>query len=951
MKTFYVSTAGNDDWSGSLPRPQHDGNNGPFASLARARDMIRTLKAASQLPPGGIEVVVAGGEYALREPLTFTDKDSGTADSPVVYRAAQGETVRLSGGVQITDWDPIDDQDTLSQMHPDARGHVLQADLRAHGVSDFGTMTTAPGPGRSDPGLELFFRNQPMTLARYPNEGYLHIASLSVDDGHNIRGARGSHVGRFRVAEERDRLQRWAREPGLMLHGYWFWDWSDQRIAVTAIDPETGEITLDESHPHGYGYRAGQWFYAFNLLCELDRPGEWFLNRDTGILYFWPPAASGSHDVEADNLKAGDVTISVLRAPVTFDQVSHVTLQGFTLEATRGTGITVKEGEDIRIAGCTLRNLGGDAVHIEGGQRHAVSDCDIYRTGDGGIMLAGGDRCTLTPGRHEAVNNHIHHIARWNPVYKVGIQLTGCGNRAAHNRLHDLPHIAIGFTGNDQVVEYNEIYQSVTRANDAGAIYTSGAGPEDWSMRGHRIRFNFLHHLYGFDGEGCSGIYLDDMFSGTEIFGNILYRVYKGFLLGGGRDILSENNVFIDCPCSISLDARALGWAAFSMPDVIAGLKSMPYREEPWASRYPELVNILENEPGVPKGNVIARNIFRGGKGNNIEPEAKPGLRMGNNLNDEDPCFRDASRMDFRLRKDSRAWKLGFEPIPVEQIGPRITDLRPRLPVRQLIETEMIVERPPLFRARRFVHPGILRLRVRNVGDEADSCVIHLHVSGGHLSDGDPISCSLAPFETVERKCELLADAQALRLTAVREGVDGVVGALEAEATDEAITPWPAALRVSKPIPGIGRLDTLDRPPPTDTLQWHRVDDAPPRGHFFNVYKALNTTGEADSAIFFGCRVQCAEPMRAAVLLGYDGPVKLFLDDTAVFYDPDGAPPAQPDRAAPEIDLSRGEHELILALSAVNGPAWGIFMRLMRTDLDNNHEAELAPVLPQILSE
>ncbi len=676
MQKFHVAGNGNDHWSGALSAPNAEGTDGPFASIARAMKAVRARKT-SGLSEGGVEVIVGGGDYFLLEPLVFGNEDSGSAASPVVYRAKDGETVRLSGGVRIADWRPVEDAAILARLAPEARTRVLQADLKAHGVSDMGAMESASNWANSDPGLEVFFRGRPMTLARYPNDGFVHLSSLSVEDGHGIFGISGSKAGRFRAEElSEERLRRWSGEANPMLHGYWFWDWADQRIAVKRIDAGSGEIMLDETHPHRYGYRAGQWFYGLNLLCELDQPGEWYLDRKSSILYFWPP----------ENIGPDDVCVSVLRDPVVFENASHVSLRGFVIEAVRGAAIRVTGGEGVRIAGCTLRNIGGNAVEVNGGQRHSIGDCDIYRTGDGGIMLTGGDRLTLTPGGHEAVNNHIHHIARWNPLYKVGIQLKGCGNRAAHNRIHDIPHTAIGFTGNDQTVEFNEIYEAVTGANDAGAIYTPGAHPEDWSMRGHRIRYNFLHHISGFRGKGCSGIYLDDMFSGTEIHGNILYRVARGFLLGGGRDIIATNNIFVDCPTAIHLDARALGWAAFSMLDVIAGLKSMPYREEPWASRYPELVGILDDEPAVPKGNIIARNIFHNCGGNNIEAGAEPGLRMEDNLTGEDPGFVDEARMDFRLRKDSPALRLGFEPIPSEIIGLQRTPLRPCLPPRERAE-------------------------------------------------------------------------------------------------------------------------------------------------------------------------------------------------------------------------------------------------------------------------
>lgn len=931
-RELYVAPDGNDAWSGQLSETNAARTDGPFRTLARAQAVARDLEQA-----GGVTVVVRGGEYALTAPLSFTAEDSGTSRAPVVYKAAEGEDVRLSGGVRVNDWRPVADPEILERLPAEARGHVVRADLRAQGIEDFATMDSGQGIAmkgwsNSDPGLEVFYRDQPMTLARYPNDGFLHIAELSVEDGYHVRETRGSRVGRFRVEGEAERLRRWAVEPNVVLHGYWFWDWADQRLAVQRIEPETGEITLDEQHPHHYGYRLGQWFYALNLLCELDQPGEWYLDRQAGILYFWPPAP----------IQPADVTVSVLRDPITFENASHITLQGLTIEAARGTAIQVSGGEAVQIAGCTIRNIGADAIRVTGGTRHMVTDCDIYQTGDGCIHLDGGDRHTLTPGGHEAVNNHIHHIARWNPLYKVGIQLKGCGNRAAHNRLHDLPHVAIGFTGNDQTVEFNEIYQAVTGANDAGAIYTSGSHPEDWSMRGHRIRFNYLHHLFGFAGEGCNGIYLDDMFSGTEIHGNVLWRVAQGFLLGGGRDIISTNNVFIDCPQAISLDARAIGWAAPYLGEVFAGLEAMPYREEPWASRYPELVNILDDEPALPKGNVIARNIVRGGGGIWIEDGAKPGLRMADNLEQEDPRFIAEDQADWHLREDSPALALGFEPLPLEQIGLQVSPLRPSLPTRRLFEAEVVVETPPVLRNGQPLRSGTLCLRVRNRGDATDSVTVRLQGQGGRFEDDSVFACTLAPFATAEKCFSLWAESGKVHVEVVQDGVDGVLAVRTVAAADDAVTAWPATLQVSDLQPGTGNLENLNSVPPDDLLQWQPYATEPSSG-FCNLHDILERVGEQDAVVWIGCRVRCPEAMRVAVLLGYDGPVKLFVDGQAVFHDPNGTNPARPDSATPEVALAVGEHALAVALGANQGKAWGVYLRLLRTDAG----AETPPILPE----
>jgi len=643
---FTVAIGGNDANPGTEAQP--------FATLERARDAIRAIKKNGALPDGGVTVDVRGGTYSLAQPFKLTDADGGTSNAPIVYRAHLGESVFLVGGCVVTGWTVVTNAAVLARLDAAARTNVWQADLKALGVTDLGQMKSDSDWISSYPGLQLFFNDQPMTLARWPNEGTVKVGELKVQDGYNIRGTKGSRVGTFTY--EGDRPKRWIGERDVMLHGYWFWDWADQRYRAESIDTEQRIITLPAKPAHAFGFRKGQWYYAFNLLSELDRPGEWYLDRDSSLLYFWPPVA---------NPASGKTIVSVSTGLVRMDRTSHVTFRGFTLEGCRGTAVSVSGGSDNQILGCVIRNVGGSAVEASGA-RHRVAGCDIYQTAQGGINLTGGDRKTLTPGGLVAENNHIHHYSLWKPVYRPAIRLDGVGNRASHNLIHDAPHMAIGFSGNDQVIEYNEIYRVVTHSNDAGAMYCGF----NWSSRGNVIRYNYLHDITGYEGKGCVGVYLDDQFSSALIFGNIFYRVSSAAFIGGGHDTTIENNVFVDCTPALHIDARGLGWQADSTNRLTKTVTDMPYNEEPWLSRYPTLAGILTDPDHMaPKGNVVAHNIQWKGKWDGIEKKAYPYLVFQNNLLDLDPKFVDEKALDFRLRDDSPAFKVGFQKIPVEKIG------------------------------------------------------------------------------------------------------------------------------------------------------------------------------------------------------------------------------------------------------------------------------------------
>ncbi|MCC6952154.1 MAG: right-handed parallel beta-helix repeat-containing protein, partial [Phycisphaerales bacterium] len=393
-------------------------------------------------------------------------------------------------------------------------------------------------------------------------------------------------------------------------------------------------------------------------------------------------------DAETAPITDGEAVVSIVGTLVSMQGAHHVTFRGLTFEHARGTAVRIERALGNRVEDCTLRNIGSWAVSMSG-ENSGVFNCEVTGTGDGGIRLSGGDRKALTPANLVAENNHIHHWSRWNRMNRQGIALSGVGNRAANNLLHDSPHTAIHFSGNDHIIELNEIHHVCTESNDAGAIYAG----RDWSMRGNVIRHNYLHHLSGFTGgrdQGCIGIYLDDLFSGVTITGNVFYDVTMAAYIGGGMDNRVENNLFVDCKPAVHVDARGLGWANKWPEQWLAEIKEkgtlsgVRFDKPPYSERYPDLLTLLTRTPPppAPTGNIIARNIQFGGTWSHFENGAGSLVTIEHNLLGVDPLFVDAaaakagaSASAFRLRDDSPVFKpgamgdAGFQPIAFEKIG------------------------------------------------------------------------------------------------------------------------------------------------------------------------------------------------------------------------------------------------------------------------------------------
>jgi hypothetical protein len=675
MTDIYVSPAGNDRWSGLIPEAVKSRPDGPLATPEGARDLIRKMKAKG-LKKGRVVVHFAPGTYFLQEPLGLTSDDSGKDSSEcVIYEA--GKNVRFSGGQYITNWTPVTDQEVVRQLSPEARTKTVMAILPGKGAGYYGS----PEGG----GAELFFNDSPMHISRYPNKGYIKITGLLNLDPVDVRGTKGDKTGRFFYDD--DRVSSWKSEKDGWVHGYWFWDWSEQRHRIASIDDDRKILEVAPPY-HNYGYRTGQWFYGFNLLSEIDEPGEYYIDRQEGIIYFYPPA----------DITKGTAYLSAGTGIVRMVGVSNLSFRGMVMEGCRGTAVIMKNCENVSVRGCAVRNCGESAIEITGSVNCGAEACDIYNAGAGGIRIEAGDRKTLTPGNCYADNNYIHDIARLRRVYFPGVSISGVANRITHNLITMVPHMAIGFLGNDNLIEYNEIDSACYESNDAGAIYTG----RNWTMRGNVIRYNYLHNISGFEGKGCVGIYLDDAFSSAEISGNVFRKVSRAMMIGGGRDNKVLNNIFVECTPSVHVDARGLGWMKNEhIPGWLESardsglIQGIAYRKPPYSTRYPELVNITDDEPRAPRGNVISRNVCLGGVWDKaagfwhmaIEDKARPYLKMeanvvspGSLVEDPsspgiilaDPLFENKSDPEagmYRLRSDSPALKNGFSQIPFERIG------------------------------------------------------------------------------------------------------------------------------------------------------------------------------------------------------------------------------------------------------------------------------------------
>ena len=487
------------------------------------------------------------------------------------------------------------------------RDGIVVCDLAEAGVSE-----SFPEYGNSPDGIGcgvpnapwLFFRGEPMRLAGGPEGGGWYTFTETTDHGRDGPGA---------FLYEGPELDKWDPEgKGLWLYGYWSHDWAMQVLKVASIDHEKKEIRFAEKAVYGIGENT--WggnvrrFRSINSFEELDSPGEWWLDRERNLLHFYPP----------NEIREGDAALAWKPDSALYIiGQTNVVVSGKRFHSGFGNGIEIRRSKNVRIENCVIEGFRRKGVAIdETCENVVVSNCVIRWTGEAGVTMDGGDRRTLRPGRNAVVGCDISHFGLFQRVYAPAVDIHGCGQTVRGNRLHEGFHTAALYVGNEHLIERNDIYHAVTESGDAGALYSG----RDWTSQGNVIRWNYIHDLGNTVSDGgksvfTMGVYLDDCDCGDTVVSNYFLQAGCALMIGGGRDNRFVGNVIVDCEKAFLLDDRGASFAAdhWNNPNdsswnLLGKAEAMHYREEPWASRYPDLARILDDDPRLPLHNVFAGN-------------------------------------------------------------------------------------------------------------------------------------------------------------------------------------------------------------------------------------------------------------------------------------------------------------------------------------------------------
>ncbi len=621
---FYVSTKGNDSNNGT--------KDAPFLTIEKAVEAVRNTDKTKRK---GITVCIEAGEYRVSS-LKFTKEDSGTEECPITYCSYNGEVI-INGGVTLShnDFKSVKEYPEISErLSKEAQENVVVVNLtnapysltkndwgKIYAIGSYHTANSYDGDYVGELYCELFVDDKRQVLARYPDEDFLYTeevvktglgkesdgALTEVEDWEKIRNPEPDI---YKVNPElAKRISDWKNLEDVWMFGFWKYDWADASSPIGSFNAKTGEIS--PKFVSLYGTKTEAPYYFFNVLEEITSQGEWYFDRENGLLCLWKP----------ENFEKAQIDLSLSLNPVINAEADYLTFDGITVKGTRSDAVVIT-GNNNTMQNCLIKNVAGNALVMNGSNNLAYNN-EITHTGKGGIILEGGDTETLTPGNSKADNNYIHDWSEIYQTYQPAVTLLGVGNVCSHNEMANSPHEAITYKGNNHIVEYNNIHDVCLLSDDAGAIYSG----RSWVWYGNIVRYNCIYNV-GSGEHKPDGIYLDDALSGQQIYGNLLINIPRNSIhIGGGRDNVVENNIIVNSgENAVYFDERARdgalnkGWfthAHVGSGDMWAALYDSPWQGEIWQNAFPEYKTMTDdisesdsaayipNPASTVKGNLI----------------------------------------------------------------------------------------------------------------------------------------------------------------------------------------------------------------------------------------------------------------------------------------------------------------------------------------------------------
>ena len=340
---IYVSPIGNDQNSGVS-------DNAPLATVQKALSNWAAIKTFGKTVSEA-NIILEGGTYQLAEPIRITPENGGSANSKLIIRSANNQKAVFNGAKKISGWKKTKNNIWVVAV-PEAKD----------GSWNFS---------------QLYLNGEQKTLARFPNEGFYTVTGFP-DGGGDTDYQINAKRFEFRKG---DINPMWKNLQDVHVIVYHFW--SDSHQVINTIDSKTNIVTFKHESEKRFTddfSNEGARYIVENVLEGLDLPGEWYLDRHKGLLYYMPMAG--------ENMETAEVLAPVTKEFIRFEGssntnlVENVTLENIAFEysnfvlpendandyqgsMTIPASVTAIAAKEIALKSCSFANLGSFAFDIQ----------------------------------------------------------------------------------------------------------------------------------------------------------------------------------------------------------------------------------------------------------------------------------------------------------------------------------------------------------------------------------------------------------------------------------------------------------------------------------------------------------------------------------------------------------------------------------------------------------
>ncbi|MBD0823756.1 L-rhamnose mutarotase [Aestuariibaculum marinum] len=522
---LWVSNIGNDNNSGTKEQP--------LATLNMALRKVRNMRRLNDpMIKDGVRIILMDGVFSLNEPVFIRPEDAGTAESPTIIEAASNATPVLSGGVQISNWKKAEAVNGLAA----------------------GTVWVTDAPKKA--GAVLNYRQ------------------LWVNENKAVRA-------KSTEGDKMDRILSWdtksetcwipfkdksvAFEPGMEMFIQQWWAIATLRIKDIEVKGDSAKLYFEQpesriqsEHPWPAPWisekTGNSAFFLNNALCLLDEPGEWYLDRLNGKIYYYPKAGEDitTTKVVAPVLESLVEVKGTADTPVQYvyfkniafeysnwlrpSEQGHVPLQAgmYMLDAYKlkepGTpdkaglenqawlgrpraAVEVNFANNMLFEGCSFQHLASTGLDLHKGTNNNTVQGNLFKD-------IGGSAINLGVFSDEAFETHLPY----NPKDEREV----CSNETViDNLITDVTNedwgcvgISAGFVKNITIA-HNEISDVAYTGIGLGWGWTKTVN----AMRNNKVIANKIHH-YGKHLYDTAGIYTLSAQPESVIEENYVYDIY-----------------------------------------------------------------------------------------------------------------------------------------------------------------------------------------------------------------------------------------------------------------------------------------------------------------------------------------------------------------------------------------------------------------------------------------